>query len=392
MKRYLMYLLAMAVLLSGCGGQTSGSVTSQQEEVPAAVEPMVPEAPEGSAPDVTEPMVPEVPQGSLTDDTGPQDADVTQENICFGWERRYAGVWPFEQTVELLQFHGSEDPELTAANDEMFAQAEYQITCLDAAIEKGEAQCRADGDSWASLWAYPVTTQRYLSAVTVSKEHMHLCMDEPYTWNLLGSNYVYDKEERRLISLEEAFGRMEVDQDTLEKEIMEFVHDQGIGTYEGLSSIGFYMAPEDYPVFMIGAIVSGHGPSVGWPTFFNWDNGEIRWSGEEPMPLYLVDTDWPEELSCLHGMGQYDGAAIISEQEAVDTLSQIIEVQELLAQGMVMASYGDTAYLDGEEHVCIAVGTDDGDQFVTEYLYAVSRLSVYSMDPVSGEWVIVGFG
>jgi hypothetical protein len=91
-------------------------------------------------------------------------------------------------------------------------------------------------------------------------------------------------------------------------------------------------------------------------------------------------------------MGQYDGAAIISEEEAFETLAQIVEVQELLSEGMVMTGYGTGASIDGEEHVCIAVGTEQGDHFVTEAVYAVSWLSVYCMDPAGGDWIPVGFG
>ena len=91
-------------------------------------------------------------------------------------------------------------------------------------------------------------------------------------------------------------------------------------------------------------------------------------------------------------MGQYDGAAIISVQEAFDTLCEIYEVQDYLSQGMTLMDDGTTAWIDGEEHVCIALGTDHEDHFVTEFLYAVSWLSVYCMDPLSGDWIPVGFG
>ena len=374
MKKLLIYLLVMTLLLAGCGEKEPDSTTSQEELPPAAEESLPQEAPEEPAADGTDLQ------------------DPSEEDVSFGWERQSRGAWPFEQTVELLQFYGSENPELTAANEAMLEEAEHQMACLDAAVEKGEEQCWADGDSWGSLWVYPVTTDRYLSAVTVNREHMQFRIDDPYTWNLVVNNFVYDKEEQRLISLEEALDRMDMSVGDLERAVWEFADNQNIGTYEKLSSIGFYMDPEGYPVFILGAIVYGHGPSVGWPTFFNWDNGEIRWPGEEPMPLYLVDSDWADELSCLQGMGQYDGAAIISEQEAFDTLVEIVDVQELLAQGMVMTNYGVTENIDGEEHVCIAVGTDHGDQFVTEFLYAVSWLSVYCMDPIDGEWVPVGFG
>jgi hypothetical protein len=364
MKRILS-CLCLILFLTGCTGSSGDSSPPPEKEEQRQQQTQVPEQ--------TPPEDPAPPEVSLV------------------WESVSQGVWPFEQTVELLQFSGSELPELLDANDEMLENAENQMAWFEAAYEKGEDLCYADGDSWGSLWAYPVTTDRYLSAVTVQREHMQFRIDDPYSWNIVSSNFVYDKEEQRLISLDEALDRMDTSVGDLAQAIWEFTANQNIGTYEDLSSIGFYMDPEGYPVFIIGAVVYGHGPSVGWPTFFNWDNGEIRWSGEEPLPLYLVDTA-QDGLACLAGMGQYDGAAIISEEEAFETLGEIAEVQDFLSQGMTMVSYGITETIDGEEHLCIELGTNYNGQFVSEQIYAVSWYSVYCMDPVSGGWIPVGFG
>ena len=209
-------------------------------------------------------------------------------------------------------------------------------------------------------------------------------------WNMV-SSIVYDKEERRIVSLEDAFAMAGMDQGQLERELMAFTRQQNIGVYEDLSSLAFYMAEDDEPVFMVGAVVNIPWGRVPWTTFFTWDGGEIAWPHDHPMPLGIVDT-MQDGLSCLAGMGQYDGAAMISEEEAFDVLAEIYDVQSYIAQGMSMVSYGTTEYLDGEDHLLIELGTEYGNSFDTEFIYAVSWGSVYQLDGLNGEWIPVGFG
>jgi len=368
MKKLLMLSLVLAALLVGCG------------EKPVDTQPPTEPTPPASAENI--------PVVSTPGDVQPPEETVSE--VWLEWNGESVGEWPFAQRLEMLQFCGSEDPALEEANRDILMTAENQQYWFDAAREKGEEQCRADGDSWASLWAYPVVTDRYLSAILIQR-NVYLHTDETRTWNLVSANYVYDKQEQQFISLEDALGMMEVDQGKLEQEIWEYTREHDIGTYEDLSSIGFYMDPEGYPVFIIGAVVYGIGPEMGWATFFNWDNGDIYWSGDDPMPVYLVDTRW-EELACLQGMRQYDGAAMISEEEAVGTLCEIVEVQEALLTGMTLMVDGSTEYIDGEEHLCVALGTEQEENFVREQLYAVSWYSVYRMDTMTGDWIAVGFG
>ena len=381
MKRLLSGIIILLLLLSGCGTKAGGT-----EDPPAISAPPAQNAPETPPAENTH-----QPPAEPVSPVQPELPEIPSEEVRLEWVGNSRGVWPFGQTVELLQFCGSEDPELAEANDWMLTDVENQISFFETAYEKGEDRCRLEGDSWSSLWAYPVTTDRYLSAVTIRREHMQFRIDDPYTWNLVSSSFVYDKEERRLISLDEALNWMGVSVSDLARAIWEFAANQNIGTYEDLSSIGFYMDPAGYPVFIIGAVVYGHGPSVGWPTFFNWDNGEIRWPGDEPMPLGLVDTDW-DELACLQSLKQYEGAAMISESEAMETLCEIVEVQDALLLGMSLKHDDTTVMIDGEVYVCIGLGVYRDTGFAAERLYAVSWNSVYAMDPLLQEWVPVGFG
>ena len=311
--------------------------------------------------------------------------------VWLSWTSSAEGDWPFTQTLETLEFCGDLNAALEDANASLRMDAENAKGYFEECKVMGEAACYENGGSWADLWAYPVTTDRYLSAVTVRQENMHFRVEgSTMPWNMV-SSIVYDKEEQRIVSLEDAFVMADVDQGRLEGELMAFTRQQNIGIYEDLSSLAFYMAEDDEPVFMIGAIVDIPWGRVPWTTFFTWDGGEIAWPHDHPMPLGIVDT-MQDGLSCLAGMGQYDGAAMISEEEAFDVLTEIYDVQSYIAQGMSMVSYGTTEYLDGEDHLLIELGTEYGNSFDTEFIYAVSWGSVYQLDGLNGEWIPVGFG
>lgn len=309
------------------------------------------------------------------------------------------GDWPFALRLETLEFCGVLNEELEQANESLWIEAENQRKRFDDCVALGEAGCYEDGAFWADLWAYPVSTDRYLSAVTVQQTNMHFRVEgATQTWNMV-SSIVYDKEEQRIVSLEGALAMAGIDEGMLEQDVAAYVKAQNLGTYENWSSLDFYMAEDGEPVFMIGAVVDIPWGRLPWTSFFTWDGGEIAWPHDHPMPLNAVDTD-QGDLACLAGMGQYedtdpgqyDGAAMISEEEAFDVLDDIYDVQNYLTQGMSMVSYGTTEYLDGEAHLLIEVGFDYGNDFDTEFIYAVSWGSVYQLDFMTGEWSPVGFG
>ena len=247
-----------------------------------------------------------------------------------------------------------------------------------------------NGASWADVWAYPLSGERYLNAIWTQRERMHFRVAETAPWTLVWS-MVYDTAEKRMVSLEEALALANTDPGELEQAVYEYASEHQLGTCENTSSLAFYMTEEGTPVFMIGAIVYQDGAPTSWPTFFTWRDGLVEWTAEHPLPLYLVDTNL-EDLSCLQGMGQYDGAAVISEEEAADILSEIYEVQEYLAQGMVMMFDGAAEWINEEYCICIALGTDHEDHFVREAYYAVSYFAVYRLNSATGVWEEVGFG
>jgi len=383
MKKLAICLLIL-LLLAGCGETPPAPAQSSEKPPSASTEPTT--SGENPPPEENPPADAAPPTETPPPADTPSPADA-----YLSWTGEYAGVWPFDLAVEVLQFGGYEAPELKEANGRMATDGEDNILSYETAMKKGEAQCAQDGEILSSLWAYPVTTERYLSAVTVQRSNMYFRTGNASPWNVVISNYVYDKKEGRIVPLEEMLALKNLSAGDLEREMYNFAAQQNLGVVEKLNSVAFYMDTDESPVFIVGVLLRGPEDAYGWPTFFNWSNGEIFWPGDEPMALGMVDTA-QDGLACLQSMGQYGGVAVISRQEAFDTLREIVEVQEYLSRGMSMADTGITEWLNGEEYRRIVLGTGQGDSFAAQMLYAVSFGSVYCADSETGAWIPVGFG
>jgi len=107
MKRWMVLLLAL-LLLAGCD--------SGQGE--AGAKPPLPES--GTEAAGSE----EIPQhaGKPETDAAPDKA----EPVSLSWEGMSTGTWPLDCTLETLQFVGSDDEELDAANRELRSQTEFE--------------------------------------------------------------------------------------------------------------------------------------------------------------------------------------------------------------------------------------------------------------------------
>lgn len=355
--------LVMALSLSACGH-------TAPEEPPTVREP------EHVTPAEEEPVPGEIP----VEEAG---------NIRLGFSIRTQGEWPLDCTLETLEFEGDLDDPLSRANEALAAGAEKEWQrYLDCCSLDEETRIET-GAGWADIWAYPVTGERYLNAVWTCRERMEFRTGEDTPKSSVGS-LVYDREEGRFLTLEDAFALAGTDEAELEGTVEAFLLEHQLGECDGIDSLGFCVTDDGQTVFMIGVLL--HQPAApAVSTFFAWTDGVVEWTYEHPLPLYLVDTTG-EELACLQGMGQYDGAAVLNEMEAAQILSEIVEVQDYLSQGMVMLFDGITEWIDSEYCVCIALGTDNGETVVREIYYAVSDYSVYRLDPLTGNWEVVGFG
>lgn len=79
-------------------------------------------------------------------------------------------------------------------------------------------------------------------------------------------------------------------------------------------------------------------------------------------------------------------------QNASDLLTATDEVKDALERGMKLLYTGDTEVVNGQQCLLFALGTEHGDQFVREELYAVSNDQVYAFYADSNEWQVLGAG
>ena len=84
---------------------------------------------------------------------------------------------------------------------------------------------------------------------------------------------------------------------------------------------------------------------------------------------------------------------MMSEEEVFSVLADYDEVQGYLQQGMTMLMDGSTEEIEGVTCQLVTLGTDNGEHFVAEHLYAVSELgNVYWYDMTSEIWMMLAFG
>ena len=77
---------------------------------------------------------------------------------------------------------------------------------------------------------------------------------------------------------------------------------------------------------------------------------------------------------------------------ATELLSEAAEVQERLGEGMTLLYTGEEVSIDGRDCMLFALGTDSGEQFVTEYFYSVCDNLIYAYDALSDTWNVLGMG
>lgn len=150
------------------------------------------------------------------------------------------------------------------------------------------------------------------------------------------------------------------------------------------------------------------------------DNALYEGKGEDCFLLYcnpsdiysnvLVSFKTGDEIFSLSPMlSGMDGRLHIEEQcfdfsiydadtytdDAVIAYGLLLERDEIIDridQGMMLFYTGETQVVDGKECMLFSLGTDNEDQFVSEYYYAVCDNMVYYYDAINDEWCELGMG
>ena len=61
-----------------------------------------------------------------------------------------------------------------------------------------------------------------------------------------------------------------------------------------------------------------------------------------------------------------------------------------MKHGMELLYTGEQQMIGGKPHMLFALGTDHGDQFVREKLYAVSDNLIYAFNTETDQWQVLG--
>ena len=81
-----------------------------------------------------------------------------------------------------------------------------------------------------------------------------------------------------------------------------------------------------------------------------------------------------------------------AELNARERLCQTDEIQYYLSKDMTLVYMDEIRDVNGYDCMIFAVGTENGDQFVREQLYAVSDDQIFSYNVQNDEWQVLGLG
>lgn len=76
-------------------------------------------------------------------------------------------------------------------------------------------------------------------------------------------------------------------------------------------------------------------------------------------------------------------------QIAHELLSEVGQVREHMAQGMILLYTGERQTVEGRNCLIFALGTDRDEQFVREYLYGVCDNLIYTYDAINDVWTVL---
>lgn len=182
--------------------------------------------------------------------------------------------------LEIPQIAGDDSPNAQAINTALLERkAAYQIY-MDQPYQSG---------TWCEVAAFPVTTERYLNLALL--ENVYPCYGtdgDLYAW-------VYDRQERRSVTTEEALDLAGTTEDALRDAVAEDLAsgDLPLPLDEDSFSIRGFLIGEgdDVTFYLQGANVDGAEGMDPWLGLYTWNDGTIRRFQETVSPD--VDTFIP---------------------------------------------------------------------------------------------------
>lgn len=185
--------------------------------------------------------------------------------------------------LEIPQIAGDDSPDAQAINAALLERkAVYQVY-MDDPYQSG---------TWCEVAAYPVTTERYLNLALLENVYPNYGTDgDLYAW-------VYDRQERRSFTVEEALDLAGTTEDTLREAVAEALAAGELPLpldEDSFSIRGFRIGEgDDVTFYLQGANVDGAEGMDPWLGLYTWNQGNLNRFQE----TYSTDVDTfvPAEL------------------------------------------------------------------------------------------------
>ena len=185
--------------------------------------------------------------------------------------------------LEIPQIAGDDSPDAQAINAALLERkAAYQIYMDDP----------YQGGTWCEVAAFPVTTERYLNLILLENVYPSYGNDgDLHAW-------VYDRQERRSVTVEEALTLAGTTEDALREAVSEALAAGELSLpldEDSFSIRGFRIGEEDDVTFYLqGANVDGAQGMDAWLGLYTWNQGSLHRYQETYSTG--VDTFVPAEL------------------------------------------------------------------------------------------------
>ena len=185
--------------------------------------------------------------------------------------------------LEIPQIAGDDSPDAQAINAALLERkAVYQVY-MDAPYQSG---------TWCEVTAFPVTTERYLNLALLENVYPNYGTDgDLYAW-------VYDRQERRSVTVEEALDLAGITEDALREAVAEALAAGELPLpldEDSFSIRGFRIEEgDDVTFYLQGANVDGAEGMDPWLGLYTWNQGNLNRFQE----TYSTDVDTfvPAEL------------------------------------------------------------------------------------------------
>lgn len=315
-----------------------------------------------------------------------------ENDIYMSVEMKNAGEYPLDIVVEQIKFASEKElPEgLSAFNDSFELLISQEWDKYKTYEEKGYDYFKEQKLDWKSINAYPMTQGRYLNAFYLVKSNKYFIDDSGITMDAI-TNTIYDCEEERLILNDEALELANLTVEDINESVSDYMLNCTPLEPVRLYSFAPWIDAEGEVHVAVSMEVTMPNTAYNWYEFFSIDYGNVSWMWYGPVDLYYVD-EFQDVLECQKVMAEGYMMPLITMPEAIETMTEIAEVQDLVNQGYKIVAEKETVSVNDEECWLLHLGKQQSSGYSRDYSFAVSYNTVFMYDYINDQWLPMAFG